>query len=182
MFILFAVLIPLLPWLAGCVHVLRPPEVPAVSISPSRQSFADGTRIHLVNQRVNAELYTVLRDGGHRFDIDPEVWTDEFIMALSVELNRRQVQVELSGVEMQVAVDLHPMEVMDRIAPKLEVEVSVGKHKKIYPSNNSENADHESASTMIGPTLEVPTLKDQFHAAMQQLLEDETLKSWIENS
>jgi len=146
--------------------------VPAVTISPSQQSFVPGSTVNLINKRAGARVYSIFRDGYNRFEMDPEVWTDEFLMALSTELRRRGVREDPGGIDFEVGVDLRPSGKAESQIPRLEVVVTVAKFRRIYPLELQDGA--------LPPISETsPSLKDQCHAAMKDLLEDREVQSLI---
>lgn len=143
---------------SGCVHRLRPLQVPRIPLSPARQSFESGASVSLINGRPGAELKTIHELFWHRYEVDPTEWTRDFLVGLADELERRGVKVDAAGTEVALAVDLHSDPGQSRSLPVLEVTVRIGTWLRGYPRQR--------------PEAGFRSMKDALETAMRAVLED----------
>lgn len=138
----------------GCVHAWRPIGVPEIPLAAVRDDF-DRTIPVRVTSRQGVERHTLFHHGIHRYDIEPDEWSQDFSSSLSTELRRRHVFPGSGAIEVTVAVDLEP--IVERTVPAVAVRLTFAGFDKTYPSSS---------------TRQAPTLSGELRRAMHEVLED----------
>ena len=140
--------------IGGCVHTCRPIGVPEIPLAATRHGF-DGTIPVEISPQQGVERHTIFRFGIHRYDIEPDEWSQDFATSLATELRRRGVHPGDGAIEVTVAVNLE--QIVERTVPALAMRVTFQGFDKTYPSLSGHQA---------------PSLPGELRRAMKELLED----------